>query len=181
MTHFSYSRDFKGVAEVFLRSPDVYRPLLEFIETVMVGDSELSKVEREIIAAHVSNMNGCDFCLQAHRATLTAMGASNDTVRTLDQGMHIEGVSNSLKHLLMFAEKLTRTPATIRQSDIESLIKAGIAEQTIEDTINVIALFNYVNRLVDAFGVEGNPDYFKMVGSSLAKSGYANLLPARAS
>ncbi len=32
-------------------------------------------------------------------------------------------------------------------------------------------------RLVDAFGVEGSPDYFKMIGASLAKNGYAALIP----
>ena len=50
----------------------------------------------------------------------------------------------------------------------------------IEDTVNVVALFGYMNRLVDAFGVEGAPDYFKMVGTSLAKNGYAKLLPPQA-
>ncbi len=180
MPNFSYSKDFQGVADVFLRSPNVYRPLLDFIETVMLGPSELTKPEREIIAAHVSRLNGCDFCLDAHRATLTAMGVPAETVSTLDKGAGIEGVSETVRHLLPFAEKLTRTPAAIAQADIDVLIELGVAEQTIEDAINVVSLFNYVNRLVDAFGVEGSPDYFKLVGHSLATNGYASLLRHKA-
>ncbi len=177
MANFSYSRKFKGVADVFLRSPKLYKPLLEFIENVMVRESELSKEEREIIAAHVSRINGCHFCVEAHRATLIAMGVDEATVSTLEMGPNIDGINGQVKDLLVFSEKLTKTPAEITVADIDALKDKGVSEQTIEDTINVVSLFNYVNRLVDAFGVEGNPDYFKMVGASLAKNGYAALIP----
>ena len=180
MSHFSYSRDFDGVADVFVRSPDLYRPLLDFIEAVMIGPSELSKAEREVIAAHVSHLNGCDFCVEAHRATLLAMDVAAETVSTLENGTDIEGVSDAVRHLLVFAGKLTRTPAAVTREDIEVLTGLGIAEQTIEDTVNVVSLFNYINRLVDAFGVEGSPDHFKLVGRSLARNGYASLLRRKA-
>lgn len=176
MANFSYSKNFKGVADVFLRSPKLYKPLLKFIENVMSGESELTKEEREIIAAHVSSINECHFCVAAHRATLTAMGVEEATTATLELGPDIDGVSQQLKDLLVFAEKLTRDPGAITNADIDVLKDKGISEQTIEDAINVISLFNYVNRLVDAFGVEGSPDYFKMVGSSLARNGYAPLI-----
>ncbi len=177
MTNLSYSKNFKGVADVFLRSPKYYKPLLEFFENVMVAESELSKEEREIIATHVSLINGCHFCVAAHRATLSAMGVDEVTLATLEMGPNIDDVSNQIKDLLVFSEKLTRTPAEITIADIDVLKDKGISEQTIEDTINVVSLLNYLNRLVDAFGVEGNPDYFKMVGASLAKNGYAALIP----
>lgn len=180
MANLSYSRNYKGVAEVFLRSPTLYQPLLEFFENVMVGDSMLSKEEREIIATHVSYINGCHFCVEAHRATLTAMGVDEATLSTLDMGANISGVSDQVKDLLVFSEKLTLTPAEITIADIDVLKNNGISEQTIEDTINVVSLLNYLNRLVDAFGVEGSPDYFKMVGASLARNGYAQLLRRQA-
>ena len=56
MANFSYSKKFLGVADVFLRSPATYKPLLDFLENIMVGNSALTKAEREIIAAHVSNV-----------------------------------------------------------------------------------------------------------------------------
>lgn len=177
MSNLSYSRNFKGVADVFLRSPKVYKPALQFFENVMLGESELTKEEREIIATHVSRINGCDFCVNAHRATLIAMGVNDSTIATLEDGPNIDGVRDQIKDLLVFAEKLTRTPADISIADIDALKDKGVSEQTIEDTVNVVALLNYLNRLVDAFGVEGSPDYFKAVGSSLAKNGYAALIP----
>ena len=180
MSHFSYSKNFQGVADVFLHSPEFYRPLLDFIENVMVGPSALTKIEREILAAHVSRLNGCAFCVSAHHATLAAVEVPEHTLDTLDQGANIEGISDHLRHLLVFAEKLTRTPHDMAQANIDALTQLGIAEQAVEDAINVISLFNYVNRLVDAFGVEGSPDYFRLVGRSLARSGYAGLLKRNA-
>ncbi len=177
MTNFSYSQDFKGVADVFLRSPKTYKPLLQFFENVMLGESELSKEEREIIATHVSLINGCHFCVEAHSATLSAMNVDEATISTLKTGTSVAGISDQLNDLLVFSEKLTRTPAEISRADIDALKDKGIAEQTVEDTVNVVSALNYLNRLVDAFGVEGNPSYFKMVGAALAKNGYAALLP----
>ena len=176
MTNLSYSRNFKGVADVFLRSPKLYSPLLEFIENVMTGESELSKADREILAAHVSRINGCHFCVEAHRATLVAMGVDEIIISSLEEGPHIKGINDQLKGLLVFAEKLTLKPAEINIEDINALKDRGVSEQTIEDAINVISLINYVNRLVDAFGVEGSPAYFKGVGEFLAKNGYTPLL-----
>lgn len=180
MPNFSYARNFNGVADVFLRSPKLYKPLLDFIENVMLGASTLSKQEREIIAAHVSHINGCHFCVAAHRATLLAMGANEMTAATLEMGPNIKGISDQIKNLLMFAEKLTRIPAQITIADIDALKEQGISEQTIEDTVNVVSLFNYVNRLVDSFGVVGSPNYFSVVGTSLARNGYSALIPQAA-
>ena len=64
----------------------------------------------------------------------------------------------------------------MRQSDVDAVTSAGWSEQAVEDAINVAALFNYVNRLVDAFGIEGNDAYFKHVGQMLAGKGYAPLV-----
>ncbi|MEM9623569.1 MAG: peroxidase-related enzyme [Pseudomonadota bacterium] len=179
MTHFSFSRRYNGVADVFLRSPDTYRSLLNFLEVVMVGESALSKIEREVLAARVSAINGCNFCVQAHVATLAAMGTPQSQLTLLKESECTVFGSSPFQCLLSFAEKLTRTPDQIVQRDIDLLTQSGLSEQSVEDAINVVALFNYVNRLVDAFGVTGNPRYFENVGQALARDGYAKLLPKR--
>ncbi len=179
MSHFSFSRRYNGVADVFLRSPQTYRPLLNFLEVVMLGESELSKVEREVLAARVSALNGCEFCVQAHLATLAALGVQEADLNRLRADACAAFGESGFQRLLDFAEQLTRAPHAIDQDDIDTLLAAGVSEQAIEDAINVIALFNYVNRLVDAFGVQGNPRYFEGVGRALARDGYAKLLPVK--
>ena len=58
MPFLDYAKDFQGVADVFLRDPARYGPLLHFIEDVMTRESELSKSDREIIAARVPLKDG---------------------------------------------------------------------------------------------------------------------------
>lgn len=176
MSHLSYAKDHQGIAEVFLRDPNRYGPLLQFIESVMVGASELTTAEREIIAAHVSKLNGCDFCLGAHKWTLAAMDVDLATVQAIEDGLDGDLTDDKMLPVLAFAGKLTKTPAAVGQSDIDALGTAGWSEQAIEDVINVVSLFNYMNRLVDAFGIEGSEGYFKQVGAAIAEQGYAPLI-----
>lgn len=176
MSHLSYSKDFQGVADVFLRDPHLYAPLLQFIENVMTRPSELSKAEREMIAAHVSKLNECGFCVGIHKSTLAAMDISPALIDDIETGPDGASIDGKLRAVLTFAGKLTRDPGAVRQSDIDAVTAAGWSEQAVEDTINVAALFNYVNRLVDAFGIEGNDAYFKHVGQMLASQGYAPLV-----
>ena len=176
MSHLSYTKTYQGLADVFLRDAERYALLLQFIETVMVGESVLSPAEREIIAAHVSKLNGCDFCHGVHSWTLAALGIDRRTIEALDGDPNAADIDERLRPILRFATKLTDTPAAVGQADIDALTAAGWSEQAVEDAVNVIALFNYVNRLVDALGIKGNEPYFEQVGTALATQGYAPLI-----
>lgn len=176
MAYLSYTKNMPGVADVFLRDPDLYGPLLQFIEGVMTRPSDLTKAEREMIAAHVSRQNGCDFCVGAHRWTLAAMDVDRATLDALEAGPESEALPPRMRAMLRFAEKLTHEPERMGQADIDALTAAGWSEQAVEDAINVIALFNYVNRLVDALGLENDEAYFRRIGRALASRGYAPLL-----
>jgi alkylhydroperoxidase family enzyme len=76
VAHLDHAKNFHGVADVFLRTPGPYTPLLQFIEQVMTGESQLTKAQREIVAAHVSALNQCDFCLGANRVPTWRASAS---------------------------------------------------------------------------------------------------------
>lgn len=176
MGYLGQTKDFPGIADVFLRDPGRYAPLLQFIESVMVGPSELTKAERELIAAHVSQQNGCAFCVGAHGWTLAAMDIDMALIESVERGPDDEAIDDRLRPVLRFAAKLTRTPDEVGPADIERLRRAGWSDQAIEDAINVAGLFNLVNRLVEAHGIRGSEDYFKQIGANLARQGYAPLV-----
>ena len=178
MAYLSYTQGFRGVADVFLRDPGLYAPLLQFIEGVMTRESALTRAEREMIAAHVSKRNGCGFCVGAHRWTLAAMEIGWASIEALEEGPDGERIDDRLRAMLRFAEKLTETPERMGQADVDALRAAGWPDQAIEDAINVVSLFNYMNRLVDAIGIEGDETYFRQLGAALASRGYAPLLAA---
>ena len=59
--------------------------------------------------------------------------------------------------LCAFAEKLSLAPATMREEDLAPLRAAGLDDVAIHDAVQVIAYFNYINRVADALHVEVEP------------------------
>ena len=56
--------------------------------------------------------------------------------------------------LVAFGLKLTRTPAGMREDDVEALRAAGLSDAGVHDAVAVVAYFNFVNRLAQGLGVE---------------------------
>ena len=55
--------------------------------------------------------------------------------------------------LCEYTEKLTRTPADIDLSDITTLRSVGLDDAAISSATQVIAYFNYINRIAEGLGV----------------------------
>jgi alkylhydroperoxidase family enzyme len=55
--------------------------------------------------------------------------------------------------------KLTRTPGEIAAEDADALRAHGLSDEGIHDAIQVVAYFNYINRVADAVGIESEPDW----------------------
>ncbi len=55
--------------------------------------------------------------------------------------------------MLRYAEKLTRTPATMQQGDVAELRGAGFDDAGILAIAEVTAYYAYVNRIADGLGV----------------------------
>jgi uncharacterized peroxidase-related enzyme len=60
--------------------------------------------------------------------------------------------------LCSYAEKLTLHSTEMSSDDIQRLRAAGLDDRAIHDATQVIAYFNYINRVADALGVE--PEMF---------------------
>lgn len=56
--------------------------------------------------------------------------------------------------MLDYAVKLTRSPAAMGAGDAERLRQVGFDDGAILDVCQVVAYYNYVNRLADGLGVE---------------------------
>ena len=56
--------------------------------------------------------------------------------------------------MLCYAAKLTKTPATVAEDDVEGLRAAGFSDAAILDICQVTAYFAFVNRIGDGLGIE---------------------------
>ena len=64
-----------------------------------------------------------------------------------------------LQALCDYAIKLTRTPGAVAAVDVEELRAHRWDDRAIHDAIQVIAYFNYVNRIAEGVGIEPEPEW----------------------
>jgi uncharacterized peroxidase-related enzyme len=57
-----------------------------------------------------------------------------------------------------YAAKLTGTPAACTEDDVQTLRGHGFSDRAIHDAVQVIAYFNYINRIADGLGVDLEPE-----------------------
>ena len=82
-------------------------------------------------------------------------------------------ISEKLRAMLGFLEKLTLNPAGIGPDDVAPLRAAGLTDEEIEDAIHVCALFNVINRVADSLGFdEADAKGYQTGARMLLTSGY---------
>jgi uncharacterized peroxidase-related enzyme len=61
--------------------------------------------------------------------------------------------------MLDFAVTLTDAPGAMRAEHLVPLRAAGFDDEAIHEVVQVVALFNYYNRLADGLGIDPEPEW----------------------
>ena len=157
---------------VFYR-PDFYGARAkEFTHEAMRGPSAWSVGDRELMAAYVSQANGCAFCVGAHTATARQAYQDGPKVTAVLADLDSAPVEEPLRATLRMLGKLTRE-GKVGAEDMRQVLAAGVSRQQVEDALAVCAAFNTTDRLADAFGFEVlTPEGFEAGAKYLLKRGY---------
>lgn len=157
--------------KVALYRPDFYRagPLTQ---EAMRGPSEWSVGDRELMAAYVSKVNSCQFCVAAHSAT-SSLGYGDDAkVAATLSNLETAPIEEPLRATLRMLGTLTREQH-IDEEDIRAVLAAGVTPQQIRDALAVAFAFNITDRLADVFGFEVAGQAAMMAGARhLLRRGY---------
>ena len=68
------------------------------------------------------------------------------------------GLDPRRRAILDYAAKLTRTPASMVEADVEALRSAGLSDTDVLHVAEVVGYYAYVNRIADGLGVELEPE-----------------------
>jgi uncharacterized peroxidase-related enzyme len=139
---------------LFERDKARYGPIFELRQNILRGPSPFSVGERELIAAFVSSLNQCQFCLPAHTQHATKGGFDVAVLPGLVANIDTAAISDRLRPIFRFVKKLTEQPARIVQADADAVFAAGWNEAALGDAIAVCAFFNMVNRIADGHGLK---------------------------
>lgn len=126
---------------------------------LMLGQSGLSKLEREMIAVAVSSVNKCFYCLVAHGAAVRQLSGDPVLGERMVMNWRTAELDARQTAMLTFAEKVTVESHKVTEADREALRGVGFTDRDIWDITSVAGFFAMSNRVASATGMRPNDDY----------------------
>ena len=126
---------------------------------LMLGESGLSKLEREMIAVAVSAENRCFYCLVAHGAAVRQLSGDPILGEALVMNYRVAPLEPRQRAMLDFAVLMTNASATIEERHRDALRAHGFSDRDIWDIAAVASFFNMSNRMASAIDMRPNAEY----------------------
>jgi uncharacterized peroxidase-related enzyme len=157
---------------VFYRADFYGARAKEFTHEAMRGPSAWSVGDRELMAAYVSRVNECAFCVGAHTATARRAYQDGPKVQAVLGNLESAPIGEPLRATLRMLGQLT-AEGKLSAEDMRKVLSAGVSRQQVEDALAVCVAFNTTDRLADVFGFEVlSPEGFEAGAKYLLNRGY---------
>ncbi len=85
----------------------------------------------------------------------------DEKVAAIEKNFRTAGLTERETAMLEYVVKLTHTPSSMAENDVQSLRARGFSDAEILDICQIAAYYAYANRLVDGLGVELEPYWSK--------------------
>ena len=151
-----------NVLKTYSYNQDKLRAFAKLYNTLMLAESKLSKLEREMVAVVVSSANRCFYCLVAHGQAVRRLSGDPELGEMLVMNYRVAKLGPRQRAMLDFAWKLTVEPWTVTDADRQVLRDAGLTDAEIFDLSDVIGFFNMSNRFATAVDMMPNREYHAM-------------------
>jgi uncharacterized peroxidase-related enzyme len=128
--------------ESLVRHMDLYM-------TLLYGKSPVRRVHRELMGTVASRTNKCEYCTIHHAEAVNHYWKDEAKMKLLIEDYKLLSLSEKEMLFCQFAEELTLNPNSEKiQTIIDELKALGESDRAILDATQVVAYFNFVNRLV---------------------------------
>lgn len=162
--------------ELMRRFPGLAKRLVPINSYVMRGPSPLTAAQRETIAAYVSALNACEYCIGSHTEAAKAFGVPEGTLTALVADIDQADIEDRFKPILHYVRKLTLTPSSMTEADADAVYAGGWDEEALFSAVLVCCTFNYMNRLTDGVGLAASTQQAVGSGKLLREKGYEVIL-----
>jgi uncharacterized peroxidase-related enzyme len=126
---------------------------------LMLGDSGLTKLEREMIAVVVSSINRCWYCQVAHGASVRALSGDPALGEAMVMNFRTAPLEPRTRAMLDFAALVTENSAKTSEADRQALRDHGFSDRDIFDIAAVVGFYSMSNRVASAIGMMPNEEY----------------------
>jgi len=181
MPHIPLPPRLPGITGLLAARPDTAGPLMALAETLLRGPSPLGRGERELIAAYVSELNGCRYCADSHGAFAAAQLPDGDAVVAAVLADPVRAdpaaapVDARLRALLAVAAEVRGEVRAVSDEAIAAARAAGAGDTEIHDTVLIAAAFCMYNRYVNglATALPEDPGHHRASAERIVAHGYA--------
>ena len=134
--------------------PELVMLRLQLYKTVEACPSGLSPVERQLAALVTSVLNETPHCSSGLRLKLESLGLARTVVDALCADLSTARTGDARQDaIITYAAKLTSAPGSIDESDVAALREAGHGDIENLDGNNMVAYYNYTNRVANGLGL----------------------------
>ena len=148
-----------NVLQAYAFDIDKLNAFTTFYNDLMLANSGLTKLEREMIAVVVSSINRCFYCLTAHGAAVRELSGDPVLGEQLVMNYKAADLAPRQRAMLDFAALLTTASATVEEADRQTLRDHGFNDRDIWDITSVAAFFNMTNRVASGTAMVPNKEY----------------------
>lgn len=148
-----------NVLKAYSHNTEKLNAFTNMYNEIMLAESGLSKLQREMIAVVVSSINKCFYCQVAHGASVRELSKNPELSEELIMNYNIANISDKDKEMLKFSDKMTSSSYKIQEEDRNILREHGFTDADIWDIASVVGFFNMSNRIASATKMVPNNKY----------------------
>jgi uncharacterized peroxidase-related enzyme len=150
-----------NVYSAYSLKPQRLRNFMAMYNEIMLSDSGLSKLEREMIAVVVSSANRCYYCLVAHGAAVRMLSGDPELGEMMALNYRVAELDARQRAMLDYTWKMTTTPWLIDDADRAGLQHVGLSQTDMFDLNETVAFFNLSNRMASGTDMMPNREYHR--------------------
>lgn len=152
-----------NVVKAFSLRPEKLRSFIsKYNELMLSEETTLTRLEREMIAVVVSSYNHCVYCITSHSQAVREFSSDPVLADILVTNYSSAELTSRQRAMLDYAWNMTANVAETGEKERQSLIEEGFTPEEIFDINDVVAYFNYTNRMTHGLGIQPNENYFSM-------------------
>jgi AhpD family alkylhydroperoxidase len=143
-----------GSASALTRSlataPDLLQTLMPFMGQVM-GESSIDLATKELVIMRVSELNGCRYCLAAHRPIALEAGLGGDELAAVCGG-DLDALPARDRAIVEWVDAVTLQAASVTDALVARLLDHVREDQLVELTI-LAGTITMLNQYCSAFDI----------------------------
>ena len=110
---------------------------------------------KELISAWTSQVNGCSYCVGTHNWFLRQFNGSEELTAAVESASSPDElpIDDRTMELMRLVTRVSTEAYKITDADWDRAAAAGWSRAQVLEAVFCAALFNFINRLVDATGL----------------------------